>query len=188
MHKRRRYFRSFAVVALLLAATLSGVTTYGTGDAPDKAEATGRRGGYLPALGPVALRFLLPPEPPPPHVAARPAPAPVPAPTAEAQPSSATGPGYLDASSSFDIFNPLPAREYEATTSIFPPPVAQPAPPQIPVEAPQTEPAVSPEMLLRYFTRQTNGSGVSVIAPIGFTPPAPTPPPSSTATYTVGPP
>jgi hypothetical protein len=29
---------------------------------------------------------------------------------------------------------------------------------------------------------------MSVIAPIGFTPPAPAPPPSSTATFTVGPP
>jgi hypothetical protein len=178
MPERRRNFCSFTAAALLLAATLPGVTANGSGDVPSC------KGGYLSAVGPVPLRFQLPPEPPPTNAPA----AHVAAPAAEATNLSPPAPGYLDAAATFDILNPLPAREYYATSSTFPPPVTPPAPVQVPVEASQPEPSVSPEMLLRYFTRQTNGTGMSVIAPIGFNPPAATTPPSSTATFTVGPP
>jgi hypothetical protein len=42
---------------------------------------------------------------------------------------------------------------------------------------------VSPQMLIKYFTLSTNGTGMSAAAPVGFTPPTVavpgTPPPSS---------
>jgi hypothetical protein len=42
---------------------------------------------------------------------------------------------------------------------------------------------VSPQMLLKYFNKSTNGNTTGVIAPIQFSPPQSIGAPSSTATY-----
>ena len=49
------------------------------------------------------------------------------------------------------------------------------------------EPMVSPQMLLKYFNRTTNGISSAVTAPMEFAPPTPARPPSSTATYSTNP-
>jgi hypothetical protein len=133
--------------------------------------------GYLPVVGPAALRFrpvaqsannlvrmpLPPTDPPPP-----------------APPSTPS--------------TPPAAAVTEAKT---PPPAAAPssapvllAPANSPVEPDTTpsasEPKISPQMLLRYFNRSTNGTTSGVIAPVDFAPPAAILP-SSTATYTTDP-
>jgi hypothetical protein len=83
-------------------------------------------------------------------------------------------------------------REYAASSTSASFPLAGPIPGQalvpLPAPAAEPEPVVSPDMLMRYFMRSTNGAAASVSVPIGFTPPPPATPPSSTATYTVGPP
>ncbi len=45
---------------------------------------------------------------------------------------------------------------------------------------------VSPQMLLKFFNKSTNGPSTTVIAPMDFRPPNPTPLPSK-ATYSTGP-
>jgi hypothetical protein len=48
-------------------------------------------------------------------------------------------------------------------------------------------PAVTPQMLVPFFVSRlansTNTAGLSVVVPVGFAPPSPSPPPSSSATY-----
>jgi hypothetical protein len=46
---------------------------------------------------------------------------------------------------------------------------------------------VSPQMLLRYFNKSTNGASASVIAPMEFTPPPAAPAPSSKASFSTSP-
>jgi hypothetical protein len=48
-------------------------------------------------------------------------------------------------------------------------------------------PQISPQMLLRYFNRSTNGTAAGIMAPVDFAPPGAAKPPSSTATYTTDP-
>jgi hypothetical protein len=45
---------------------------------------------------------------------------------------------------------------------------------------------VSPQMLMQYFNRSTNGAAAGIMAPVNFAPPA-APSPSSTATYSADP-
>ena len=42
---------------------------------------------------------------------------------------------------------------------------------------------ISPQMLLRYFNRSTNGTSTTILAPLNVTPAKPAEPPSSKATY-----
>jgi hypothetical protein len=42
-------------------------------------------------------------------------------------------------------------------------------------------------MLLRYFSRSTNGAAGGMMAPVDFAPPGAAKPPSSSATYTIEP-
>jgi len=55
--------------------------------------------------------------------------------------------------------------------------------------APEAE-FIAPQMFLKYFTGQpgTNSAGVSLFAPVGFVPPLPVAPPSSSATFQTTPP
>jgi len=128
--------------------------------------------GYLPVVGPVALRFR-PAAPPATNLVHMPLPPPDP-------PSSI--------SSDF------------ATPPAPPAPSAKPAPAPAPASLPATnapaepdanpsasESKVLPQMLLRYFSRATNGAGGGIIAPVDFAPPAAASPPSSTATYSTEP-
>ena len=55
------------------------------------------------------------------------------------------------------------------------------------VEPDRPEEVVSPQMLIKYFNKSTNGVTSSVILPADFTPPKPAEPPSSKATYSIGP-
>jgi len=136
--------------------------------------------GYLPAVGPVPLRFrpaaqpatnlvfipLPPPDPPsPPPDASSAPPAPPAATNTEAKqtppviPPSSPGPTNTVASG--------PASPNDAASG--------------------SAPLISPQMLLRYFNRATNGAAAGIIAPVDFAPPAPATPPSSTATYSTDP-
>lgn len=51
------------------------------------------------------------------------------------------------------------------------------------VEQPQPDGVVSPQMLLKYFNKSTNGNAAGVNAPLDFTPPRLAEPPSSKAEY-----
>jgi len=55
------------------------------------------------------------------------------------------------------------------------------------VEPPQPDSVISPQMLLKYFNRSTNGNAAGVSAPLDFTPPHPVEPPSSKAEYSTPP-
>jgi hypothetical protein len=126
--------------------------------------------GYLPVIGPVALRFrvaappatnltevnLPPPEPEPPAaVVAATNPPPAPVPVALAPKTNAP----------VVLTTPEPAGSPTAS-----------------------DPMVSPQMLLKFFNRGTNGPANSVIAPMEFAPPGVAKPPASSATYTTSPP
>ncbi|MGD0412252.1 MAG: hypothetical protein ABSC18_11170 [Verrucomicrobiota bacterium] len=128
--------------------------------------------GYLPAVGPVPLRFrpdaqpatnlirmpLPPPDPPSTNLPDFSAPS-VPS-AASAKPAPA-----------------LPAAALPATNT----PAGADATPSA------SEPRISPQMLLRYFNRSTNGAAGGILAPVDFAPPAAAAPPSSTATYSTEP-
>ena len=133
--------------------------------------------GYLPAVGPVPLRFR--PTPPPAEALVQ-MPLPPPDPPSPAP----------------DIPSPLSAAANTATNKT--PPAASPS--SVPVIATATngpaqpdanpsgsEPRISPQMLLRYFSRSTNGAAGGMMAPVDFAPPAAATPPSSTATYSTEP-
>jgi hypothetical protein len=128
--------------------------------------------GYLPVVGPVALRF---------RSAAQPAtnlvrmPLPPPDPPPVAQPA-------------------LPAADSEAKTNA--PAVVPASAPAVSTVAsnpdegaipPGSQPLISPQMLLRYFNRSTNGVSSGIMAPVDFAPPPPPKPPVSTATYSTDP-
>lgn len=133
--------------------------------------------GYLPAVGPPALRFRLaapaatnliqmalpPPDAPSPTLSTPP----TPSGGAEtenkpASPASNTASGSVTLAATN---NPAPS---DATSF-------------------GAEPRISPQMLLRYFGRPTNAPASGIIPPVDFAPPAPATPPSSTATYTTDP-
>jgi hypothetical protein len=130
--------------------------------------------GYLPVVGPVPLRFRQPALPatnlvrmtlPPP----------------ETEPATASIPDNAEAKKTAPAPNPPPAA---------PPPAASPTVatnPAEPAATPASEPMISPQMLMKYFNRSTNGVSGGILAPVDFAPPAPAKPPSSTATYSTNP-
>lgn len=130
--------------------------------------------GYLPVVGPPPLRFARRIQSPTNHFVP-----PVPEPAAAVAPPPAP-----------EKLAVLPAPAPHPTDAALSPTNAQPAtaaPAQLPIESPPPDGAVvSPQMLMRFFNKSTNGQ-TSVVAPMEFNPPRPAGPPPSTATYSTGP-
>jgi hypothetical protein len=128
--------------------------------------------GYLPRVGPAPLRFQSVPKTATNHYELPP-----PEPTPEPQPV-ATKP---------DVKTPTLAVKTPATTETTVISSQIPAPAVEPDSGPgRSEDVVSPQMLLRYFSKSTNGTATSIVAPIQFTPPKTETPPSK-ATFTTSP-
>ena len=137
--------------------------------------------GYLPVLGPPALRFEPPPLPPPAVL--------IPLPPLSVTEPRPTPPAV----------DPLPPATDSANAAVDPvfidafavPPVAGPvrAPALIVTSAVQPETLV-PQMFMKYFVggAGTNATGVSIFSPVNFVPPLPIVPPSSSATFQTVPP
>ena len=139
--------------------------------------------GYLSVVGPSALRFASPPAPPPavlvplpPLAAVEPHPT---SPAAESLPpvadptSAAVEPVLIDPFAVPPVPEALPT---PATNITYAAPV-------------ESEPLV-PQMFMKYFIggAGTNANGVSIFSPVGFVPPLPIVPPSSSATFQTVPP
>ena len=144
---------------------------------------------YLPVVGPPAIRFEKPaPAPDQPPLVLPPLtfiePRPI-APLAEVPPTPPQS-GPLAPSE--------PAAPVVDLTHLDP--IASPAAPVLGMDplvtgAPPVDTSVlAPQMFMRYFTGQpgTNGNGISIFAPVGFVPPLPVPPPSSSASFQTVPP
>ena len=134
--------------------------------------------GYLPAVGPAPLRFR-PAAPPAANLVKMPLPPPDPPPaappSAAATPSAAAG---TQANTAAPAAAPSSATVLLTATN-------NPAAPE--AAAPGSDPRISPQMLLRYFTPSTNGPAGGIIAPLDFAPPVAPKPASSTATYSTQP-
>ena len=127
--------------------------------------------GYLATVGPAPLRFFSLPKP---------APAPAPAATAPADANLPEMPNPYDVINAFNS-------NVNARASVPMPTTPQPEQtPNVDMNAatqpPQPGDVVSPQMLLKYFNKSTNGTGTGIIAPMDLSNPQPTQPPSS-ATY-----
>lgn len=153
--------------------------------------------GYLAKVGPVPLRF----QPRPTKIAILP-PLPEDSPAPAANPSTPT-----PASDSNPIPDPKPGAPTESAPVEPPPPTAPlsdlleekntdsllprvETPAMIPDEKPHSANdllVITPQMLIDYFKpaggSTTNTTGVSVLGPVNFMPPAPSTPPSSRAVY-----
>lgn len=124
--------------------------------------------GYLHTVGPVPLRFC-PPLAPNTNV------------TISPRPASSTEP-VAQANDLFAVPNLLPSAEI---------PFAPATPEQAPavnqtnsaVDASRSEDMVSPQMLLKFFNKSTNGSVTGIVAPTELAAPRPTELPPSKATY-----
>jgi len=149
--------------------------------------------GYLPTVGPAPVRFETP-APPAPVTVAFP-----PLVFIEPRPLTDTNETVAPASPAESVPN-LPGA---APTEVTPPPPAEvtifvsPLGPLEPtgvatnsLAAPAETEVIAPQMLLKYFMRPagTNSAGVSIFAPVGFVPPQPLAPPSSSATFQTTPP
>lgn len=140
---------------------------------------------YLPAVGPAPLRFATPPVVKaatvqlPPLITIEPRPAPV-APEVVA-PTTAipTPPDTLPANPVGPLVEPPPS---------VPVPYDPVVSNGVEVVRPDTD-NLTPQMFMKFFTGRpgTNSSGMTIIAPMPFLPPAP-PAPSSKATYQTTPP
>jgi len=135
--------------------------------------------GYLPIVGPPALRFAPPPPPPPAVVTPLP-----PLAIVEPRPTSP------------DVEPPAPV--VDSANALVDPVLVDPfAPVAEPLAAPVTNaPSATapqtlvPQMFMKYFMggTGTNATGVSIFSPVGFVPPLPIVPPSSSATFQTAPP
>ncbi len=127
--------------------------------------------GYLATVGPAPLRFWSP-------VHVKPAPVAVNTNTPPAVAAQTPAPDPYDFLAAFGSPTsvPVPAPMQPATTNVDMNAASQ-------TQAPQPGDVVSPQMLLKYFNKNTNGTGSGIIAPLNLSPANnPTPPPSS-ATY-----
>jgi len=123
--------------------------------------------GYLPRVGPASLRFRPAPQPATGHFVLPPLEvAPEPPPVAVTPAAKPTAPAVTNSA----------ATETTVISSEIP---AAPEPAR-------ADDVVSPQMLMRFFSKSTNGTATSVIAPIQFTPPKAETPPSKAA-FTTGP-
>lgn len=118
---------------------------------------------YLPAVGPSPLRFR-PAFKPNTNRVVLPSPAPakstLPLPAEKAEKTPAPTPAI-------PLHDPVPTTE-QADAVVEPPP---------------SDGEISPQMLLKYFNRSTNGNAAAVSAPLDFTPPRPVEAASSKAEY-----
>lgn len=129
----------------------------------------GNGGGYLAVVGPPRLRFFSLP------------------PVAPAAPVNTT----TNSGSNVAPVQAPPANTLEVPNPLSSVPAVQPVQPQTGVtnemeslpEAPQPGDVISPQMLLKYFNKSTNGTGAGIIAPFDLSVPRSTPQPSSKATY-----
>ena len=143
--------------------------------------------GYLATVGPAPLRFWSPPR-------IKPAPVVVNTNTSPAAVSASTEtPDPYDFLAAFGnpTTVPIPMPMLQVTTNVEMNAASQP-PQQSGVLQPvasqpgalQPGDVVSPQMLLQYFNKNTNGAGAGIIAPLNLSAPHNnTPPPSSSATY-----
>jgi hypothetical protein len=126
---------------------------------------------YLQRIGPAPLRFS---EPKPPQVFFTNS-APAAVAKNESGPADADVPDFLAPPTSLNPAEIGQAVTYTAKSA----PVSQPS---------QPAEVVSPQMLLKYFNKSTNGSVTGVVMPVEFAAPQPSAaPPSSSATYSTTP-
>jgi hypothetical protein len=158
---RLGYRRDFLLIAPICLTICLGIAVCAWGD----------DSGYLRVVGPAPLRFRPAPHP----IITLPPPAPA---AVEASPAPAIPGGGTP--------------DFSVVPSLLPaPPLTAPVTVQAPtattnetiIEPARPEDVVSPQMLLKYFNKSTNGNTTGVIAPIQFSPPQPIGAPSSTATY-----
>jgi hypothetical protein len=156
--------------------------------------------GYLPRTGPLPLRFHVPPPAvvqvvapvpppfPPPFLPPYFPPVPISLPTPPMPPTPPDMSKTTNAPPASVAVTNGPALEFDAREPVT-----------APTAATSPDAVVSPQMLLKFFTASTNAStnvagnaaSSGAGAPFGFTPPpmtlAPTPPPTSKATYSTSP-
>jgi len=134
--------------------------------------------GYLPAVGPAPLRFR-PAAPPAANLVIMPLPPPDPPPSAPPSAASIPPPAAAaQAKTNAPAAGPASAPVLLTATN-------NPAAPE--AAPPGSDPKISPQMLLKYFTPSTNGVSGGTIAPLDFAPPPAAKPPSSTATFSTQP-
>lgn len=133
--------------------------------------------GYLPVVGPPALRFA--PLPPPSPDVLVPLP---PLAAVEPRPDSSAVEPLPPAATTNAVADPVLSDPFAV------PPIAEPLPTaaaDVPNGAPVESQPLVPQMFMKYFIggTGTNASGVSIYPPVGFVPPLPIVPPSSSATF-----
>jgi hypothetical protein len=129
--------------------------------------------GYLATVGPAPLRFWSPPHPKPAPVVTN-----TPPPVVSTQ---------TETPDPYDLFG-----AFGNPTSVPTPMPMQPAATNVEMNAASEAPqpgalqpgdVVSPQMLLKYFNKNTNGASTGIIAPLDLSVPHPAQAPSSSATY-----
>jgi hypothetical protein len=148
--------------------------------------------GYLPTVGPIPLRFATPAAPLNPALL-KPLTPPAPEPMAASDRSHPSETGA--AQEAPVVLQPGLTNGLPMVNSEPPPPTEPPPPPTVSVSPlsvlptldTANAPPVTPQMLVPFFVSRfsnaTNTAGVSVVLPVGFAPPSPSPPLSSSATY-----
>jgi len=137
--------------------------------------------GYLPVIGPPALRFAPPSTPPPAVLIPLPPLAGVdPRPTPSAVDPVPLATDSTNAAANQVLIDPFAVPQAAE-------PVLLPAPNLTSIVPPET---LVPQMFMKYFVggAGTNGTGVSIFSPVNFVPPLPIVPPSSSATFQTVPP
>jgi hypothetical protein len=133
--------------------------------------------GYLATVGPAPLRFWSPSRP-------KPAPVVTNTPPVTATPTEIVTPNPYDFLAAFNASQSATTRSNAENPGDNP---AQPAEATNEMDSstqpPQPGDVVSPQMLLKYFNKSTNGTGTGIIAPLDLSTPRATPAPSSSATY-----
>ena len=140
--------------------------------------------GYLPLVGPPPLRF----EAPPPRAA---------------EPFILSPLAFVEPRPAVPLVEPLtsitPTPSLDTNITAPPPPSpnlttplpgAEPTPANAIVAAPSFIEPLGPQLFMKYFTGRhgTNSTGISIYSPVGFVPPTPIAPPSSSATFQTTPP
>jgi hypothetical protein len=132
--------------------------------------------GYLPVVGPVPLRYR-PAAQPATNLVYIPLPPPDPPSTTPDLPPAPPETAAVADTETKTTASAAPAPSTAQTNAVWGDPAGQNG------ASSASAPLISPQMLLRFFNRPTNGAAGGIIAPVDFAPPAPATPPSSTATY-----
>ena len=163
-----RNTRSSGIVAILCGI---GIAAFALSAAAGGPSASSPSKAYLQRIGPAPLRFS---EPKPPQVFFTNS-APAVVAKNESGPADADVPDFLAPPTSLTPVEIGQAVTYTAKSA----PVSQLS---------QPAEVVSPQMLLKYFNKSTNGSVTGVVMPVEFAAPQPSAaPPSSSATYSTTP-